>query len=84
MRLDIRLPLGALFLVLGLLLLIFGLASSPEVYERSLGVNINLWWGLVMLLFGLALLALGYRGHRRLTRGDSAGEPLGREMKHHS
>lgn len=64
MRLDIRLPLGLLFLVLGLLLVIFGFASNPELYERSLGVNVNLWWGLVMMLFGLGLLALGYRSHR--------------------
>lgn len=74
MRLDIRLPLGFLFLALGLLLMIFGLASNPQLYERSLGVNINLWWGIVMLLFGLALLALGYRGHRHPAHSDEPAE----------
>jgi multisubunit Na+/H+ antiporter MnhG subunit len=60
-----------LFLALGVLLTIFGLAGDPQIYQRSLDVNINLWWGIVMLLFGLALLALGRRGQRRQS-GDSA------------
>jgi multisubunit Na+/H+ antiporter MnhG subunit len=65
MRLDIRLPLGLLFMLFGLLLAVFGLVSNQELYERSLGININLWWGAAMLLFGLALSALGYRSHRQ-------------------
>jgi len=73
MRLDIRLPLGLLFLVLGGLLLIFGLASNHDLYERSLGVNINLWWGVVMMLFALLLLGLTYRGHRRAAAGQVPG-----------
>lgn len=66
MRLDIRLPLGLLFSIFGLLLLIFGLSSNKELYERSLGVNINSWWGIVMLLFGIVVFLLGRRSHRRL------------------
>lgn len=61
MRLDIRLSLGLLFLVFGLLLAGFGLFNK-ELYQRSLGININLWWGAAMLLFGTLLLALGRRG----------------------
>jgi hypothetical protein len=71
LRLDIRLPLGLLFLIFGSLLLIFGLASNPEIYARSLGININFWWGIVMLLFGLALLGLAYRSHRHLAHAAS-------------
>ena len=65
MRLDIRLPLGLLFIVFGLLLAGFGLLSNKQLYERSLGIDINLWWGVVMLLFGGALFVLGRRSHRR-------------------
>jgi vacuolar-type H+-ATPase subunit I/STV1 len=72
MQLDIRLPLGFLFSIFGLLLLAVGLGSSKELYQRSLGVNINFWWGAVMLLFGLGMLALGRRGHRRLTQTESS------------
>lgn len=80
MRLDIRLPLGLLFVVFGLLLLVFGLGSNPQIYERSLGVNINFWWGMVMLLFGLALLGLAYRSHRHLAHAGSIGN--GKNLGH--
>jgi hypothetical protein len=56
--LDIRLPIGALFTVLGALLAGYGLATagSRDLYARSLSVNVNLWWGLVLLLFGALML----------------------------
>jgi hypothetical protein len=57
--LDVRIPIGGLFTVLGLILTGFGLATGgdPTLYQRSLSVNVNLWWGLIMLVFGLVLLA---------------------------
>ena len=55
MGLDLRIPIGLMFLVLGLLITGFGLFGDRAIYQRSLGVNVNLWWGLVMLLFGLAI-----------------------------
>ena len=46
----------------------YGLADGddPAHYARSLAVNINLWWGLVMLVFGLALLAGVWLSRRRV------------------
>jgi multisubunit Na+/H+ antiporter MnhG subunit len=64
MGLDIRLPMGIMFAVIGALLVAFGLISDPALYARSLGININLWWGVAMLVFGLAMLTLGWRGRR--------------------
>jgi hypothetical protein len=66
MSFDIRLPIGGLFTVLGLIVGGYGLAtaSNPAHYESSQGVNINLWWGLVMLLFGVLLLAAVGRSRR--------------------
>jgi hypothetical protein len=66
MSFDIRLPIGSLFTVLGLIVGGYGLAtaSNPAHYESSQGVNINLWWGLVMLLFGVLMLAGSARGRR--------------------
>ena len=55
MSLDLRLPIGLLFLLLGALLGLYGLVSDPAMYEVSLGVNVNLWWGIVMLLFGAVM-----------------------------
>lgn len=73
-RLDIRLPLGLLFMVCGLLLAGFGLMSHQELYERSLGININLWWGAVMLLFGGALFVLGHRQQNQAQSVKAAAE----------
>jgi hypothetical protein len=58
MGLDIKLPIGLMFTILGLLLAIYGLATggNAELYERSLGININLWTGLCMLLVGVLML----------------------------
>ncbi len=61
MRLDIRLPIGLLFSVLGLLLAGFGAVSDKGVCERSLGLNVNLAWGAVLLVFGIVMVVLGSR-----------------------
>jgi hypothetical protein len=68
MGLDIRMPIGWLFLVYGMLLIGYGAFGDKAIYERSLGVNINAGWGVVMLVFGAIMLALG----RRAGRNDSA------------
>jgi hypothetical protein len=64
-RLDLRLPIGLLFSLFGVILVVYGLVSDPAIYARSLGINVNLWWGLVLLVFGLVMLALVYRATRR-------------------
>jgi len=61
MGLDVRLPLGLLFVIIGALLAIFGAVSDPSIYARSLGINVNLWWGLFMLITGTMLLCLSRR-----------------------
>jgi len=61
MALDIRIPIGSLFALLGALLAGYGLLSNPAIYQRSLGLDVNLWWGLALLAFGLAMLALAWR-----------------------
>ena len=65
MGLDLRIPLGLMFTTFGLLLSFFGLFSDKAIYAASLGVNVNLGWGLVLLVFGLVMLALGYCGAKR-------------------
>jgi hypothetical protein len=65
MKLDVRLPIGLMFALLGAILVVFGLASDKTIYARSLGINVNLWWGLVLLVFGALMLAFALRGGRR-------------------
>ena len=64
MNLDLRLPIGLMFTLFGLLLTAFGLVSDRAIYQRSLGVNVNLWWGLVLLGFGAIMLAVALRAAR--------------------
>ncbi len=65
MNLDIRLPIGLMFAMVGAILSAYGLFSDPSIYMRSLGININLWWGLVMFLFGVVMLLLARRAASR-------------------
>jgi hypothetical protein len=64
MGLDIRTPIGAMFSILGAILVVYGSATAGdvEIYRHSLGLNVNLGWGLVLLAFGLVMLWLGRSG----------------------
>jgi hypothetical protein len=67
--LDIRYPIGGMFVILGAILVVFGLVSDPELYRvHSLGVNVNLIWGGVMLLFGGFMLGMAVRAQRRKSK----------------
>ena len=65
MNLDVRMPIGLMFATFGVLLTGFGLFSGAEIYQRSLGVNVNLWWGIVLLAFGVTMVELAIRDRRR-------------------
>jgi uncharacterized membrane protein len=66
MGLDIRLPIGIIFSIYGVVLLVYGAVADASIFqEKSLGVNIDLWWGLAMLVFGLFMGALALRASRR-------------------
>jgi hypothetical protein len=58
MKLDVRVPVGLMLALMGALLAVYGLAGDPAIYARSLGININLVWGSVLLAIGAVLLAL--------------------------
>lgn len=86
MGLDIRLPIGGMFAVVGLLLTVYGVLTGGDaaMYERATGVNINLWWGLAMLAFGLVMLALGRRGGKAgATPAAESEEGRGTEAREH-
>lgn len=55
---DIKLPIGLMFTILGILLTIYGFAtmSDVEMYKKSFDINVNLWSGAGMLIFGIAML----------------------------
>jgi intracellular septation protein A len=61
MNFDLRLPLGLIFTLYGIILIGTGLTSTPEMIRQTLGQNLNLSWGVVQLLFGLGMLFLSQR-----------------------
>ncbi len=66
MEVDIRYPIGFMFTLLGLLLTVFGLATTGDaaLYVRSLGIDVNLWSGILMLVFGLFMLLFAFRARK--------------------
>jgi hypothetical protein len=65
MNLDLRIPMGLMFTLVGLILSVFGLMTNGDaMYAKSLGLNANLDWGVVLLLFGGTMFILGRRGQK--------------------
>jgi hypothetical protein len=62
---DLRLPIGLVFIIYGLLLSGYGFfTKGTSMYAKSLGININTGWGIIMLIFGLIMLLLAKRWNK--------------------
>jgi len=68
MTLDICWPIGLMFSLVGAMLTVFGLVTraSEEMYKRSLDININLWWGLILLAFGGLMLVNAWKNSKKV------------------
>jgi hypothetical protein len=68
MNVDLRIPMGMMLTLMGTVLMAFGLSTkgNPELYARCLGINLNLWCGLALLVFGLLMVVFGRRGQARI------------------
>ena len=56
---SIALTIGATIGLIGLVILLYGLFGHPDL-SRSNGINIDLWWGLLMVVFGIVMALIGY------------------------
>ena len=65
MRLDLRLPIGLLFSIFGAILVVNGLVTPAEMYKQSLGINVNLDWGVVLCAFGAVMLTFALRARTK-------------------
>ncbi len=77
MGIDIRFPLGLMFAILGFLLWAYGLLGNKAIYIRSLGININLMWGVVLFFFGVAMLLLALRARGKARPVDAPDSQRG-------
>jgi hypothetical protein len=68
MKLDIKIPIGLLFTIFGLILSVYGMVtgSDTEIYAKSLGYNINLYMGLFMFVFGVFMLILARKNFKEI------------------
>ena len=64
MGLDIRWPIGYMFLIIGIVLAAYGIFSNPTIYAQSLGMNVNLIWGVILAAFGIVMLLLARSGEK--------------------
>jgi len=71
MNLDLRIPMGMMFTMMGAVLMAFGLAirGKTEFLANSAGFDADLWWGLVLMAFGIVVLTLGRRGQAAIEKG---------------
>jgi membrane-bound ClpP family serine protease len=58
---DLKLPLGGLLGFYGLILFVYGLLTKPESYHKSFGLNVNLYWGGLLLLIGALMLLFSFK-----------------------
>lgn len=65
MSFDLRIPVGLMFTIFGLILVGVGVFGGAALTEQSLGINMNLWWGLAQLVFGVLMLFFGLRSKPR-------------------
>ncbi len=77
MGLDIRWPIGLMFTLLGAMLVIYGFAtgSNSALYQHSLGINVNVRWGVVLFVFGAWMLTMAWRGSKKRFASDTTEKP---------
>jgi hypothetical protein len=77
MGLDIRWPIGLMFSLIGAMLVIYGLVtgSNAEMYKHSLDINVNLRWGMVLVVFGGWMLTMAIRASRQPSQPEPPAKP---------
>jgi hypothetical protein len=76
-RFDIRRIIGGLFILYSLILIALGIFGSTHVKNKAAGINVDLWTGLAMLVFGALMvfwaLARPTQPEPEETRGEGSG-----------
>jgi hypothetical protein len=82
-RFDIRIPIGTLFSLLGVILAIYGVATRTDIglYGRSENIVINLWWGLIMIVFGAGMLYFGLKANKKPLHSPAGDATEAREHR---
>jgi hypothetical protein len=57
--------IAAIVLIYGVTIALAGLLSSSEQANANIGFNVNLWWGLAMVVTGCVILGMTFASPRR-------------------
>lgn len=74
MNFDLRIPIGLMFSIYGVLLTVYGAIQPKETYACALGININLIWGIVLLVFGAFMLIMARMGAKAEAQQAAAAQ----------
>jgi hypothetical protein len=75
MQADIRLPIGLLFTIVGVIITAYGIFTrGAAMYQRSLGININIWSGICLTVFGVLMLAMAFKSQSAADKTKIAPE----------
>jgi hypothetical protein len=77
-RFDIRRLIGGLFVLYGLILLLLGLFGSHAVKHKAAGINVDLWTGIGMLIFGALMITWALTRPVQPEPPETRGEGSGR------
>ena len=62
---DLRLPIGIIFTIYGFILIGYGIFTrASSIYGKSLGINVNIYWGIILLIFGLVMYYFAKRSRK--------------------
>ena len=64
--------IAAVILIFGTILTLYGILAPEQQTQKSLGINLNLWWGLVMVAFGCVALGMSWACRRRRAQARAA------------
>ncbi len=62
---DLRLPIGIFFILVGLIITIYSIIAPAYVPHIKEHINIDLYWGIVLLIFGIPMTIFGWMAEQK-------------------
>jgi uncharacterized membrane protein HdeD (DUF308 family) len=71
---DLRLPIGIFFILVGIIMIVYAVISPAYVPHIKEHINIDLYWGILLLIFGIPMTFFGWAAERK-AKNAPASEP---------
>ena len=70
---DLRLPIGIFFILVGIIMTVYSIISPAYIPHIKESINIDLYWGIVLLIFGIPMTLFGWRAEKK-AKNPPAGD----------